>query len=414
MTICDLSQFFGASGGGIRTYLEAKRSAIARSTDWRYVLISPGAHDREERGERWVRHEVGSPSFPGRGAYRLLYRIDRVLELLRRIEPDIIEVDSPYHLPWVARWDQRRRRSQDAGRGTTGAGVVAYHHADFPRAYVESACARWFGPQVAARARRLALGYARRVYGACDLVLTGSAALTRELRGVGVERIETLPLGVDLELFHPSRRDRVLRQELGVARGTRLLVYVGRFDEEKRVRVVLDAFRQLAPTNDVRLVLAGSGPLRKLLLQAQSEDPRVHVLPFVHDRAQLARLLASADVYITAGPHETFGLSILEAQASGLPIVGVRAGALLDRVGPDVGALAEVDSSDDLARCCHVIFARDPAASRRASRAAAERGGGWPATFDTLFGHYERLARLLRTSPSSARPALRTTASESP
>ena len=70
---------------------------------------------------------------------------------------------------------------------------------------------------------------------------------------------------------------------------------------------------------------------------------------YVNSRKRLSKILASADIYVTAGPHETFGLSIIEAQASGLPVVGVQAGALTERVTEATGILGPVDSPADMA-----------------------------------------------------------------
>ena len=70
---------------------------------------------------------------------------------------------------------------------------------------------------------------------------------------------------------------------------------------------------------------------------------------YVADRAELARWLASADIYVSAMADETFGVSIVEAQASGLPVVGVAAGAMIDRVTDAVGRLGPVGDADAMA-----------------------------------------------------------------
>lgn len=68
-------------------------------------------------------------------------------------------------------------------------------------------------------------------------------------------------------------------------------------------------------------------------------DPRIHAPGYVSDRSELARWLASADIYVSGMADETFGISIVEAQASGLPVVGVAAGAMVDRVTEEIGRL---------------------------------------------------------------------------
>src|SRR5690349_23413287 len=71
---------------------------------------------------------------------------------------------------------------------------------------------------------------------------------------------------------------------------------------------------------------------------------------YVKNRAELARWLASADIYVSGMADETFGVSIVEAQASGLPIVGVEAGAMIDRVARETGRLGPIGDSDAMAR----------------------------------------------------------------
>ena len=78
-------------------------------------------------------------------------------------------------------------------------------------------------------------------------------------------------------------------------------------------------------------------------------DPRIVTPGFVSDRSELARWLASADIYVSAMADETFGVSIVEAQASGLPVVGVAAGAMIDRVTDAIGRLGPVDDAEAMA-----------------------------------------------------------------
>jgi glycosyltransferase involved in cell wall biosynthesis len=117
------------------------------------------------------------------------------------------------------------------------------------------------------------------------------------------------------------------------------------------------------------------------------------VLPFEPDRAELATLLASADIYLTAAAHETFGLAVLEAQASGLPVIGVRAGAMVERVGAELGILGEPGSAGDLARNVALLAANGMRAKGRAARAHVERLYSWDATFGRLIARYEDLVR---------------------
>jgi alpha-1,6-mannosyltransferase len=114
--------------------------------------------------------------------------------------------------------------------------------------------------------------------------------------------------------------------------------------------------------------------------------------------------VASADVYVTAGPHETFALSVIEAQASGLPVVGVDAGALRERVPEELGYLGPVDDARAMAVNI-VLAAADRAAIGARARRYVEQHFGWDSTFRRLISQYEaQLHRIIRALPSNQDP----------
>jgi alpha-1,6-mannosyltransferase len=199
-----------------------------------------------------------------------------------------------------------------------------------------------------------------------------------------------VPLGVDLEQFTPACRSDEARAALGAGVDDLVLVYAGRLDVEKRPHLVLDAFERLPERLAARLVIAGDGPLRGMLEQRAAADPRIRILPFLRDRAEMARLLASADVYVSAMAHETFGLSVVEAQACGLPVVGVRAGAMLDRVidGVDGFLVDPVDPAREMADHIAGVPRSEWAALGRRARERVESEFSWRRTFEALLQSY--------------------------
>ena len=393
MKICDLTQSYAPTGGGVRTYIHAKRERIRGGGEGHeHLLIVPGREDSVTREGRLTTHTVASPPVPGSGVYRFLLRSDKVLRILRAERPDVVEAHCAYNLPWTA---------LHYARGRPASRVVGVYMTDLPRAYVEPLALRLLGARLGGALTGAAEGYVRTLYRRLDATVAISPALATRLRGLGVPRVECIPLGVDLEVFHPSRRDPELRRELGVREEEPLLVYAGRLDGEKRASLLVEAFERLPPGLEARLVLVGDGPQRASLEARAAADPRLRVLPFQPDRAALARLLASADLYVSAMPYETFGLSVIEAQACGLPVVGVAGGAMIDRVpaGSGVGRLAPVDSAAGFAGTLEAAL-RDPelrAAGRRA-RAMVEARFSWASTFDRVFGLYDSLLRSPRAS----------------
>lgn len=388
MKICDLTQSYAPTGGGVRTYIHAKRDRIrAGAEGHEHLLIVPGAEDGVSREGPLATHTIASPPVPGSGVYRFLLRSDKVLRVLRRERPDVIEVHCAYNLPWTA---LHFCAEHPATR------VVGVYMTDLPRAYVEPVASRVLGRRLGGAAQGLAERYVRALYRRLDATVAISPALATRLGELGVPDVRCIPLGVDLEIFHPGRRDPELRRELGVGEEEPLLVYAGRLDGEKRASLVVDAFQRLRERMPLSLVLVGDGPLRPALQARAAADPRLRVLPFQENRAGLARLLASADLYVSAMPYETFGLSVIEAQACGLPVVGVAGGAMVDRVpeGSGVGLLGPVDSVEGLAANVEALL-RDPdlrEAGRRA-RALVEERFSWSATFERVFELYEALLR---------------------
>ena len=122
-----------------------------------------------------------------------------------------------------------------------------------------------------------------------------------------------------------------------------LLVHCGRLSVEKRADRSIDALAALRDSGvDARLLIVGDGPLRARL-QRQAARLPVDFTGFVESRSTVATLLASADVALAPGPHETFGLAALEALACGTPAVVSRTSALTEILTSDSGASADND-----------------------------------------------------------------------
>ena len=98
-----------------------------------------------------------------------------------------------------------------------------------------------------------------------------------------------------------------------------------------------------------------------------------------------ARALASSDLYVSAMANETFGISIIEAQACGLPVVGVAHGAMPARVPAGLGLLGPVDDAAAMAANVGALWAGDHDGIGRAARAHVEQHFSWKATFEQLF-----------------------------
>ncbi len=220
-------------------------------------------------------------------------------------------------------------------------------------------------------------------YGACDLVLSPSPATDQRLEQIGVaySKIGRWDRGVDLERFDPALRDP------GRLAGEVSVLYAGRLTKEKGVELLADAF-ETARSRDPRLhlVLAGGGPEEQALRDRLGEHATF--LGWQHG-ADLARIYASADAFMFASQTDTFGQVLLEAQASGLPVVAVAEGGPLSLIeSGETGILVPADPSA-LADAVSQIVTQ-PLLAERLRRAAlsAVRGRTWEASLKRLADGY--------------------------
>ena len=393
---CDLTQSWSDVGGGVRTYLLHKRRHILDSTPHSHLMIIPGPRDDVIEEERAVTVTVASPRVPGSPHYRLMLRNRAVRAALERYRPDLIECQDAYNLPWAA-IGYRRKRPETA--------LVAAYMTDFPTVYIERPLAKFVTRPVAGALARVCYGYCGLLYRRFDATFAlsenGGAG---KLRLLGIPDVEVVPLGVELGEFGPSRRDPRLRAKLGLADGQPLLVYVGRLDGEKKPDLVVDAFRRLPRSLGAKLVLIGEGPLKAEI--SALGDERIVITGYMKSRAELARWLASADIYVSGMADETFGVSIVEAQASGLPVVGVAAGAMIDRVTDRIGRLGRVGDAAQMAANILELWNGDRRAMGEEARACALEYS-WESSMDALFGRvypaaFLRRAGELRQAPAAA------------
>lgn len=304
----------------MRTYHERKLADLGARDDVTYTLIAPSDRDGVEAvAGSHIRH-VHALAVPFTAGYR--HRIDpRGLRgLLRELRPDVIEVGGCYVDPLLMRW---------ATRGLD-VPVLGFWHTDYPTAYLG-----YYGAKLSrglgSALEDVGWRYARRTYGWFDGVIAVADCVVENLAAHGISRVLQCPLGVDTEHFHPRRRSAELRARLG-ATDRPLVFFPHRLIREKGIFDVLGAVPGILRRTRAVLVFAGDGPGRAEVERLAQADERVRYVGYVSDRDEMARLLASADLAFALSPFETFGFSIVEAMASGVPLVGPGAGAGRDWV----------------------------------------------------------------------------------
>ena len=356
MHVCDVTMFYTAHGGGVRRYLRAKRRWAAGQEGERYTLLSPGAHVAK-RGNHWL---LPAPLLPFSHGYRFPLRRAPWVNTLIELQPDVIEAGDPYRLARAALKAAER----------LGVPATAFMHSDLPR-LVEQRFGHWAGQ----RAQK----YLLNLYAAFDAVQVPSLGLANRMRELGLHQVVWQPLGVDAEKFNPALHQPLVREGLKLKDHVRLLVFAGRYAREKNIDILLEAMRLLGTDYHLLLIGPDMPPSNLSNVTAHGE---------FCDSVQLAHYLASADAMVHAGDQETFGLIVLEGMASGLPVVGVRGGALPELITPEVGVLAEPRDAASLAQAVRALFTQEWRQMGRAARQRVDKYFRWDVVFQQQHAFY--------------------------
>ncbi len=362
MHLVDTTVFYSPTSGGVKRYLSAKHAWLEAHTSWEHTIVVPGRDEHVQRGGLCTL--AGYP-VPGTFNYRLPLNPRRWVRVLDELEPGLIEAGDAFHPAWCA-WRVARRR---------GIALAAFYHSNLPQIL-----GRVFGRSGAEPAMRR---YVRWLYERFDVVFAPSRLMCAYLKELGVAHVVHQPLGVDASVFAPERRGLPLRERLGLPHDTRVLLYAGRFAQEKNLPVLLQAFARLGRPYHL-LLIGGQRTARPAA--------NVTMLPYRRDSLELAGWIASADALVHAGTKETFGLVILEAMACGRPVVAARAGAFPELIDESVGMLAEPQNAASMADAIAALYARDLEALGHAARARVLRQFTWQRAFQAQMATYASLA----------------------
>jgi phosphatidylinositol alpha 1,6-mannosyltransferase len=320
---------------------------------------------------------VPAVPMPGYPSFRLGLPSIRVHDALVRHHAEVVHLASPVCLGAYGA----------AVASRLGLPMVAVYQTDLP-SYAHAYRLGRAGEAFAWR-------WLRSIHNDAGRTLAPSTVTATGLHGRGIHNVWLWGRGVDTQRFDPARRSPELRAALlarGQPGGTVIAGYVGRLATEKRVELLA----KVTTLPGVRLVIVGAGPAEAMLRQYLPDAI------FLGERRgdELAAIYASLDVFVHSGPYETFGQTLQEAAASGLPVVAPAAGGPLDLVDDGVtGYLVRPDDADAFAVAVQKLAA-DPA--KRAAFGAAGRrkvlGRTWPDLTEELIGHY--CAVLGRTRPA--------------
>ncbi len=384
--VLDITDFYSdTASGGVKTYLRNKAEHLA-ARGIRHTIVVPGSTSTEETMGPSRIVKIQGPVVPVSKAYRVMFDSKAIGRVLEEVAPDVIEIGSPFLVPYLVKRVLPEPRPA----------LVGFYHADIVRTFAEPYVPHRAAAPIRILARMAARRLIRRVYSRFDATVAASTSVVEELRSLGVPRVFECSLGVDLETFRPRpAAERVEWAAHGVPTDRPIGIYAGRFCAEKRLDVVLEGHAATPERDRPHLVLVGDGPHREQLEERAANDPFLTLLPYQSSREALARMYASADFYIACGPGETFGLSIAEGMASGLPLLVVDRAAAPDRLGKTTAGEKYHHGSPESATDAIVRLVqrlRDGEPLGEAARRHAESAYDWNATFDRLVELYRSVS----------------------
>lgn len=297
---------------GVVSYLSDSLELLSKKH--KLVLFAPGGKKLriEKKSKNLKIIWIPSSPFPFYEGYKIAsmnYR--RVSELLEKEDPDVVHAHAPVVLGIQGIIAAKRK----------GIPVVVTHHTHFPE-YVPHLLNGRLPEAFNGLSGYTVKKLIKFVYEKADVVTAPSQELVKELRSYGLTNVVHLPNGVKLKRFTTTAKD-IARFKKKIGPGKKIILYLGRISFEKKLDVLLHAFRMIEE-DDRMLLIAGKGPYLKTLknLAKALEIRNIRFVGFLNER-DLPAAYGCADIFASPSDTETFGLTFIEAMHLGTPVIGV-------------------------------------------------------------------------------------------
>lgn len=368
LRIAQLANFVGPVSGGMRQALSQIGAGYCAAGAER-ILVIPGEEDKvEETCDGTIVH-IRAPRIGNN--YRMIAFPQKALRVLEQFQPTSVEVSDKWTLSRAGSWARKR-----------DVGSVLFSHER-----LTDMLANWLQRQVGVTEIVGALN--RRLAKEFDVVVTTSRYAAEEFENTGA-RMELVPLGVDLQVFNPS-----VAHPPAAGEGPLQLCHVGRMSREKdpqlAIRTAVELHRRGVP---IQMHVYGTGADLDWLKEIAGDAP-VEFHGYVDGRAKVAEAFGRAHISLSVSPNETFGLAVLEALATGTPVVTANRGGAHELVEATCGDWADpdpvllADAVEGLAGRLAVPGGQEVV--RAAARERAEKFT-WSATVERLLTIHRSLA----------------------
>lgn len=397
-TIVDFNNFWSPSGGGVRRYHLQKMAFYEKLSSESEeqvlsVFVMPDSKTfTEKKSDSLVIEHVEAFRFPGKWEYRFLWKPSQIEPVLAKYKPQVIEVGSPYLLPTMVR--------RAAKKIVPEAVLLSFWHADFPITYVQRPVTNKFGKALGNLSKNVAFWYARQEFKHFDGIQVSCNEVLRRLDRHKLPTSHWIPLGCDIQMFSPSKRDESLVQKLKDGNPDRLTIFFPhRFCEEKGIELLLGAYPILCEKLgcEPALVFAGTGPYLPQVQEAVEKYPHIQYAGFISSIDEMARHYASVDLGLALSGWETFGLSIFESMACGNAQIGASTGAAAEHIRESgAGVVLKERTPQALADAIVELYHSDMAAMKQKARVYAEKFS-WADCFKRQLELYKLIYNQKRT-----------------
>jgi len=305
MKLLDITHFYSDKSGGIKTYINNKIEYF-KDKDIEHILIVPGKKDNINYINHSKIYQIKSPYMLVWKQYRLLVNHQKIANIIQYEKPDIVEIGSLFLLPSFI------KKLKDKLNFNT----VGFFHSNLEKSLSNILKLNKEDSVVSKMTRK----YIYKAYSDMDLIIAPSFYVKDYLNTLGLYNVEVVYHGIDVGFFENQAPDKDLQNAL---KDKIVLIYVGRFSKDKNFLELLDIFKTVySLDNRFHLILVGDGPDKKHINKIL--DRGFTVFDYIKDKKTLAGLYKASDIFVSASKSDTFGYSIIEAQACGLPVVAYK------------------------------------------------------------------------------------------